>query len=94
MCLGIPGQLIEVQTDEAQPWFSEGRADFGGVVKKVSLAYIPEARVGEFVIVHAGFAISRIDEAEARRVFDWLREMNELGELDDAAEPPRAGMTP
>jgi len=87
MCLGIPGQLIEVKPNESHPWFAEGLATFGGVIKKVSLAYIPEPRVGEYVIVHAGFAISRIDEDEARRVFEYLREMNELSELAEPTDP-------
>ncbi|MBI3735269.1 HypC/HybG/HupF family hydrogenase formation chaperone [Candidatus Sumerlaeota bacterium] len=81
MCLGIPGQITEIAPNERHPNFAEGKANFGGVTKTVSLAYIPEARVGDYVIVHAGFAISRIDETEARRVFEYLREMDELGDL-------------
>lgn len=60
-----------------------GKVNFGGVMKVVSLAYVPEAQVGDYVIVHVGFALSRIDEDEARRVFDYLEEMGELGELYD-----------
>lgn len=81
MCLGIPGQIVEIAPNERSAAFAEGKASFGGVTKKISLAFIPEARVGEYVIVHAGFAISRVDEAEARRVFSWLEEMGELQEL-------------
>jgi hydrogenase expression/formation protein HypC len=58
-----------------------GKVSFGGVVKEVSLAYVPEAQVGDYVIVHVGFALSRVDEAEAQRVFDYLEEMGDLGEL-------------
>ena len=60
-----------------------GKVNFGGVMKVVSLAYVPEAQVGDYVIVHVGFALSTIDEDEARRVFDYLEEMGELGELYD-----------
>jgi hydrogenase expression/formation protein HypC len=60
-----------------------GRVSFGGIIKEVSLAYVPEANVGDYVIVHVGFALSRVDEAEANRVFDYLRQMDELGELQD-----------
>jgi hydrogenase expression/formation protein HypC len=58
-----------------------GRVSFGGVVKEVSLAYVPEAQVGDYVIVHVGFALSRVDEAEAQRVFEYLEAMGDLGEL-------------
>jgi hydrogenase expression/formation protein HypC len=58
-----------------------GRVSFGGVVKEVSLAYVPEAHVGDYVIVHVGFALSRVDEAEAQRVFEYLEAMGDLGEL-------------
>jgi hydrogenase expression/formation protein HypC len=58
-----------------------GRVSFGGIVKEVSLAYTPEAGVGDYVIVHVGFAISTLDQTEARRVFEYLREMGELKEL-------------
>jgi hydrogenase expression/formation protein HypC len=62
-----------------------GRVSFGGVVKEVNLAYVPQARVGDYVIVHVGFAISTLDEQEARRVFDYLQQIDELAEL---SEPP------
>jgi len=58
-----------------------GRVSFSGVVKEVSLAYVPEAQVGDYVIVHVGFALSRVDEAEAQRVFEYLEAMDDLGEL-------------
>jgi hydrogenase expression/formation protein HypC len=60
-----------------------GKVNFGGVMKEVNLAYVPEAQIGDYVIVHVGFALSTIDEEEARRVFDYLEEMGELGELYD-----------
>jgi hydrogenase expression/formation protein HypC len=79
MCLAIPGKILSIAGDE--PLGRTGRVSFGGIVKEVSLAYVPEARVGEYVIVHVGFAISTLDEAEAHRVFDYLRQMDELQEL-------------
>ncbi len=63
-----------------------GKVDFGGVLREVSLACVPEARIGDYVIVHVGFAISRLDEEEARRVFEYLRQMEDLDELKEA--PP------
>jgi hydrogenase expression/formation protein HypC len=62
--------------------------DFGGVLKEVSLAYVPEAQIGEYVLVHVGFAISVVDEVEAEKVFGYLREMGELGELGDLSAYP------
>ena len=80
MCLAVPGQILSI--NEAGPLARAGRVSFGGVVREVNLAYTPDARVGDYVIVHVGFAISTVDEEEARRVFDYLREMDELGELE------------
>ena len=60
-----------------------GKVDFGGVLKQACLACVPEAQVGDYVIVHAGFAISRLDEEEADKVFEYLREMEQLGELEE-----------
>lgn len=72
MCLAIPGKLLEVQGPEDLP---TGLVEFGGITKEVSLVYVPEAKPGEYVLVHVGFALSIIDEEEARRVFDYLQEM-------------------
>ncbi|MBI4424932.1 MAG: HypC/HybG/HupF family hydrogenase formation chaperone [Elusimicrobia bacterium] len=80
MCLGIPGRVAELTTGESG--LAMGRVDFGGVLKEVCLAYVPEAAVGDYVIVHVGFAISRLDESEAGRVFSYLRELGELRELE------------
>ncbi len=60
-----------------------GRIDFGGILKEASLAYVPEARVGDYVIVHVGFALSRVDEDEAKKVFEYLHEMESLDELKE-----------
>lgn len=82
MCLGIPGRVLEMRQDDN---LTMALVDFGGVRKQVCLAYAPDTQVGDYVIVHVGFAISRIDEEEARRTFDVLRAMegaleSELGE--------------
>jgi hydrogenase expression/formation protein HypC len=82
MCLAIPGQLIEID-DHADPALRRGKVDFSGVKKQVSLAFTPEAATGDFVLVHVGFALSVVDEAEARKIFEDLRRMGELAELED-----------
>jgi len=80
MCLGVPGKVVSIE--ESALGMNMGRVNFGGIVKEVCLAYTPEAEVGDYVVVHVGFAISRIDENEAAKVFEFLEEMGELGELD------------
>lgn len=80
MCLGIPGKIESVSGDD--PLQRTGRVNFGGIVKEVSLAYVPEAAVGDYVIVHVGFAISTLGEEEAAQVFDYLRQMDELEEAE------------
>ena len=72
MCLGIPGRIVEVDDN---PLMRMGKVDFGGVTREVCLAYVPEAQVGDYVIVHVGFAISRIDEEEAKETLRLLAEM-------------------
>ncbi len=72
MCLGIPGKVIDIRDEAGLPM---GRVDFGGVRKDACLAYLPETRVGDYVIVHVGFAISRLDEEEALRTLEILGEM-------------------
>ena len=78
MCLGIPGKVVETYRDHD---LLMGKVDFGGVCKRVCLEHVPEALPGEYVLVHVGFALARIDEAEAERVFALLAGMNELEEL-------------
>ena len=90
MCLGIPGKVVELRTDAG---FTMGMVDFGGVGREVCLSYVaPEIQVGEYVIVHVGFAISKVDEAEARRTFEALREMSQLDELDWMEEAADASL--
>ena len=81
MCLAIPGQILSISG--TNPLMTMGKVSFGGIVKEINLAYVPEAVVGDYVIVHVGFAISTLDAEEAHQVFDYLQEMDELGELED-----------
>ncbi len=80
MCLGVPGQVMKIEQDPLG--MTMGEVSFAGIRKQVCLAYTPEVEVGDYVVVHVGFAISRIDEEEAEQVFRFLEEMDELGELD------------
>ena len=89
MCLGVPGKLVSI--DESPIGISMGRVSFGGIVKEVCLAYTPEAEIGDYVVVHVGFAISTIDEDEAAKVFEYLKEMDELGELEVEQPGPAPG---
>ena len=82
MCLGVPGKVISIQ--ENPLGMTMGKVSFGGIVKEVCLAYVPDVQVGDYVIVHVGFAISKIDEEEANKVFEFLREMEELEELENS----------
>ncbi|MFZ0546901.1 MAG: HypC/HybG/HupF family hydrogenase formation chaperone [Candidatus Promineifilaceae bacterium] len=80
MCLGIPGQITQIWTAEATG-LPMSKVNFGGVGKEVCLSFTPEAEVGDYVMVHVGFAISCIDEEEAERTLAILTEMDELAEL-------------
>jgi hydrogenase expression/formation protein HypC len=79
MCLAIPGNIISINGDD--PFTRMGKVNFAGVIKDVSLAYVPDAGIGDYVIVHAGFAISVLAPEEANRVFEYLEE------IDDSLEP-------
>ncbi len=81
MCLAIPGKILSVT--DGDPLMRMGKVSFGGIVKEVNLAYVPEASVGDYVVVHVGFAISKLDESEAQQVFQYLEKMDELVELSD-----------
>ena len=80
MCLGIPGRIVDIRGDRGLPM---GTVDFGGVRREVCLAYVAdEVKAGDYVVVHVGFAISKVDEEEAQRTYEMLREMSLLeGEL-------------
>lgn len=84
MCLAVPGKILRIE--ENPLGMTMGTVSFGGINKEVCLAYVPEARVGDYVIVHVGFALNTVDEREAQEVFKTLREMGELAELE--APPP------
>jgi hydrogenase expression/formation protein HypC len=82
MCLAVPGKIVSIE--EADAVFRSGRVEFGGVIKTANLAYVPEAKVGDYVVVHVGFALSIVDEAEAMQVFEYLKQIDALAELTEA----------
>jgi hydrogenase expression/formation protein HypC len=79
----VPGKIVEVRDND--PVTRMGAVDFGGVLKEINLSFVPEAKIGDYVLVHAGFALNTIDEKEASQVFEYLREMDELGEMEKDA---------
>ena len=83
MCLGVPGEIVELRPAD-DPGLLEGRVRFGGITKQVNLSFVPEARVGDWVVVHVGFAISRLDAEEAQETLRYLAELGELSELEQA----------
>ena len=85
MCLSIPGKLIEVRT-QLDETFPVGRVSFDGIIKQVSLTLVPEAKVGDYVMVHVGAAISLVDEEEAVKTFDLLKQLGELHDLETPEE--------
>ncbi len=87
MCLAVPGKIMSISGEDLA---RQARVDFAGVVKEINLAYVPEAQVGQYVLVHVGFAISIVDEEEAANVFGYLREMGELGEMAELTPDPGA----
>ena len=84
MCLGVPGQVVRVERNDLG--MTMGVVKFGGISKEVSLMYTPEADVGDWVLVHVGFAISKLDEEQAMEVFRTLQEMGDLADLDPPQE--------
>src|SRR5499427_10966997 len=80
MCLAIPGKVMEIAQDPQGVRI--GKTNFGGIVKQVCLEYTPEVETGDYVLVHVGFALSKVDENEAARTYQLLEEMKQLGELD------------
>lgn len=83
MCLGIPGKVVEIHREHD---VRMGKVDFGGVFKSVCLEHVEDAQLGDYVLVHVGFALAKIDEEEAKRVFEVLEQMGELGDVRDT--PP------
>jgi len=97
MCLAVPGKVLEIEPNPQGVRMA--KANFGGIVKTVCLEYTPEIVPGDYVLVHVGFALSKVDEEEAARTYEMLREMNELAELEEseaepAAAPPTKGAAP
>ncbi|HRE38123.1 MAG TPA: HypC/HybG/HupF family hydrogenase formation chaperone [Chitinophagaceae bacterium] len=82
MCLAIPGKILSIipKTDET---FRMGKVSFGGITKEVNLSMVPDAAVNDYVLVHVGVAISRIDEEEAKLTFEYLKQIGETNELND-----------
>jgi len=85
MCLAVPGKIMSIEGTD--PILRSGRVSFGGIVKNINLAYVPEAQVGDYVLVHVGFAIGIIEEKEAQEVFEYLRKIGELAELENEKAP-------
>lgn len=83
MCLGIPGRIIELYNKDG---LEMGKVDFGGVVREACLVYVPEAVIGDYVIIHVGFAINLLSETEARETLQTLQELFDLQEELDAGE--------
>jgi hydrogenase expression/formation protein HypC len=79
MCLAVPGKVLAISGERE---FRTGSIGFGGIARQASLAYLPEAKVGDYVLVHAGFAVSVLEAADAMQTFEYLKQMGELGELD------------
>ena len=90
MCLAVPGKVVEIAGEGV---LRMGKVDFSGVKREACLAYVPEVQLGDYVLVHVGFAISRIDEEQAMETLATLQEIAELGELGppDEAPPPPPG---
>lgn len=80
MCLAIPGKLISI-TAELDETFRQGKVSFGGIIKEVNLSMIPEAKLGDYVLVHVGVAIGIVDEEEALQTFEYLKQMGEVDEI-------------
>jgi hydrogenase expression/formation protein HypC len=85
MCLGVPGRVVSRESEDG---LLMGRVDFGGVSRKVCLEHVQDVVPGEYVLVHVGFALSRIDAEEARKIFELLRELDQLGELQESELRP------
>ena len=85
MCLAVPGKILSVDGSDTM---RTGVVSFGGAKKEASLAFVPEANVGDYVLVHAGFAISVVDAAEAAQTLEYFRQIGELGELEEPGGKP------
>lgn len=84
MCLAVPGKILSVSGEDA--FQRTGKVQFGGILKEINLAYTPEAKVNDYILAHVGFAISVVDEAEAKKVFEYLEQIGELEDLKEEQE--------
>jgi hydrogenase expression/formation protein HypC len=84
MCLAVPGKIVSITAEN--DFERNGKVNFGGIIKDINLTYVPEAKVNDYVIVHVGFALSIVDEEEAEKIFEYLKEMDEIDELDSRQE--------
>ncbi len=91
MCLAIPGKIVSV-TEQLDDTFRMGKVSFGGILKDINLMMVPEAQPGDYVLVHVGVAISTVDEAEAQKTFEYLRQIGELEEIE--VPPAQASINP
>ena len=91
MCLAVPGKVIEIHQQDDLPM---AKVDYGGIVKEACLAYTPEVQVGDYVIVHVGFALSRVDESEAHEIFSYLEQIGQAAEesRESRVESPELGI--
>lgn len=85
MCLAIPGKIVEFHDNQG---VRMSKVDFGGITREACIEYLPDAQLGDYVLVHVGFAISKVDEEEAARTYQYLEEMNQLDELEAGDEVP------
>ena len=89
MCLAIPGKIVEIYEDKG---LRMGKLDFGGTIRKACLQYLPEAQIGDYALVHVGFALSKVDEEEAAKTYQLLEEMGEIRREFDGADPETLGV--
>jgi len=80
MCLSVPGRILDITEEDG---FKMGKVDFSGVIKRICLQYVPDIQVGEYALVHVGFAIARVDEKEAAKTLQLLRELDEMQDEPD-----------
>jgi hydrogenase expression/formation protein HypC len=83
MCLAIPGKIVSITSTSEDKIFRQGKVSFGGILKEINLSMVPEATIGDYVLVHVGVAISTINEEEAHKTFEYLHLMGETNELTD-----------
>jgi hydrogenase expression/formation protein HypC len=89
MCLAVPGKIVRIVGEDST--LRTGKVDFGGIFKEINLSFVPEAKVNDYVLVHVGFALNIVDEKEASRVFEFLKSMDALQELEQ--EVPKSPQT-